>query len=325
MQIGEIHREIQRAEARLRPHLRETRLAPSPWLGEPAGASVYCKLENLQPTGSFKVRGAANKVLSLTPEERRRGVVTASSGNAGAAMAWVLGRVGAEGVVFVPEDAPASKLAKIESLGARLERCAGDVARIEARARVHAAARGMIYLPPYNDPLVVAGQGTIAAELSRQLAGIDAVFASVGGGGLVSGIGSFLKHVSPQTRVVGCWPENSDVMKRSLEAGRILDLPSRPTLSDATAGGIEPGALTFDLCRRVIDECVTVTEAEIAVAMRDFLAEEHMAIEGAAGVAVAAWRKTGSDYAGARVAIVICGGNVDSATLERIGAGTLDA
>ena len=320
MRAVDICREIELAEPRVRGYVLETVCEPSPMLG----TSVWCKLENLQHTGSFKVRGAASKVLSLTAQDRARGVVTASSGNAGAAVAFVLGRLDAQGLVFLPENADPSKVANIERLGARVQRFSSDVAETEAHARAYAARHAMTYVPPYNDPQVIGGQGTIACELARQLEHIDAVLVTVGGGGLISGIGSYFKVTSPDTRIIGCWPENSDVMKQSMEAGRILDLPSLPTLSDGSDGGVETDAITFDLCCEVIDQCITVTEAEIALAMRDFFATHHMQIEGAAGVAVASWRKIRERCVGANVVIVICGGNIDSAKLERVLAGEFE-
>ena len=306
----------------MREYVRETNCERAPELGP----SVWCKLENLQHTGSFKVRGAANKLLSLSQQQRARGVVAASSGNAGAATAYMLGKLDAHGLVFVPENADPSKVANIERLGARVQRFSTDIAETEAHARAYAMEHNMIYVSPYNDTQVIAGQGTIACELVRQFEHIDAVLVTVGGGGLISGIGSYLKTLYPATRIIGCWPANSDVMKRSIQAGRILDLPSQPTLSDGSAGGIEADAVTFDLCREVIDEFVTVTEAEIAAAMRGFHADHHMAIEGAAGVAVAAWRKIcgRNADADANVVIVICGGNVDFTKLESVLAGEFD-
>jgi threonine dehydratase len=164
----------------------------------------------------------------------------------------------------------------------------------------------------------VAGQGTIAVELARQLAPIDAVFVAVGGGGLISGLGGYLRSVSPQTRIIGCSPAHSQVMIQSVQAGQILDLPSLPTLSDGTAGGIEPGAMTFDLCRAFVDEYVTVTEEEIADSLRLFLETHHMLIEGAAAVAIASYLQQRERFAGQQVVIILCGANIGMDTLKSI-------
>ena len=165
---------------------------------------------------------------------------------------------------------------------------------------------------------MVAGQGTIGVELLHQMTALDAVFVAVGGGGLISGVGACLKTLLPDVDVVGCSPENSAVMMTSVEAGRVLDLPSLPTLSDGTAGGVEPGAVTFELCSKVVDRWVGVTESEISAAIRLFLAEHRMAVEGAAGVALAAFQKTAAEYSGKRVAIIICGGNIGRDKLQSV-------
>jgi threonine dehydratase len=162
------------------------------------------------------------------------------------------------------------------------------------------------------------GQGTCGVEIIEQLPDIDAVFVAVGGGGLISGVGSVLKAHNPEVRVFGCQPEASAVMARSVQAGRILDLPSDPTLSDGPAGGIEADAITFELCRELIDEFVLVSEAQIAAAMRSFIAAHAEAIEGAAGVALAAMLARKSDIAGQNVAVIICGGNVSQQVIDQV-------
>jgi threonine dehydratase len=185
-------------------------------------------------------------------------------------------------------------------------------------ARRVAGETGQAYISPYNDPEVVAGQGTLGVELQRQLPEVDAVLVSVGGGGLIAGIGSYLKEVKPNLRLVGCLPLNSPVMYECVRAGRILDYPCLPTLSDGTAGGLEPGSITFDMCRDMVDEWHLVTEEEIQAAMRLMIVHHHMIVEGAAAVSVAALLKNRERYRGLNVAVVICGGNVDADTVRRI-------
>jgi threonine dehydratase len=174
----------------------------------------------------------------------------------------------------------------------------------------------MTYIPPYNDPQVAGGQGTIGVELARQLGQIDAVFVSLGGGGLISGIAGYLKSVHPNIQIIGCSPENSQVMIQSIKAGKILDLPSLSTLSDGTAGGIEAGSITFALCRDLVDEYMTVTEDEIKKSLRLFMETHHMLIEGAAAVAIASYLKTCQQWIGKNVVIIICGGNISLETLK---------
>lgn len=349
---------VREAGERIGPYIRETYLQSSPWLSRLSGGEVFLKLENLQHTGSFKVRGALNKVLSLSAAERARGVVAASTGNHGAAVAYALGKVGETGTVFVPRTAVPAKVEAIELLGAELRHVGEDPLEAELAARRFAAERGKTYISPYNDAEVIAGQGTVGLELAKQLGhqlghqleGLDAVFVAVGGGGLVSGIASYLKSVLPSVRIVGCLPAQAPVMAECLKAGRIHEVPSLPTLSDGTAGGLEEGAITFRLCQALVDEIVLVSEQEIAAALKQFLSAHHQLIEGAAAVALAGFlqvcRGSGDlssghpssgqvgfggeglnedgpqeepgagKMTGKRVAIILCGANISPETLQ---------
>lgn len=306
----DVAKEVLAAEQRIRQHVVETPLLR-------AGEVSY-KLENRQHTGSFKARGAMNKLLAVQPEELARGVVTASTGNHGAAVAYGMRQLGANATVFVPEGTSSGKTEAIKRLGAEIRIAGADCVEAEAEARRQAAESGAIYIPPYNDPQIIGGQGTIGLELDRQIDDIDALFVSLGGGGLISGIAGYLQSVRPGVEIIGCSPENSPVMIRSIEAGRILDLPSLPTLSDGTAGGVEAGSITFELCRNLVDRCITVTEDEIRRSLRQFVDTHGMVIEGAAAVAIASYLKIIDDFRGKSVVIIICGGNIDPETLQRI-------
>ena len=314
----DISREVIAAEKRIRSHIRETILDYSPYYSRLAGANIYLKLENLQHTGSFKVRGAINKVLSLTRAEREQGVVTASTGNHGAAVAFSLAKLGAGGMVFVPENASPLKVQAIERMGATVRSYGDDGAVTEAYARQYARDRGLIFISPYNDLQVIGGQGTIAVELARQLDRVDTVFVALGGGGLISGIAGYLKSIQPHVKIIGCSPQNSQVMIQSVTAGEILDLPSLPTISDGTAGGVEPGSITFDLCRNLVDAYEVVTEEEIRESLRQYLKIHHMLIEGSAAVAIAAFVKLSHRLAGKNVVIVLCGANISLELLKSI-------
>jgi len=316
--MEEIAAEIRNAERRIRPYVRYTILAHSPDLSRLGGASVYCKMENLQHTGSFKVRGAVNKLLSMTAEERKRGIVAASTGNHGRAVAHCLRRLEANGIVFVPKNAMRAKAKAVEQLGAEVRYFGDDTVEAEREARRYANEHNCTYISPYNDMQVVCGQGTIAVELEKQMPDMDVVIASLGGGGLISGVGAYTRATRPGARIIAGSPENSAVMIQSIRAGRILDIPSKPTLSDGTAGGLEEGAVTFDLCRRYVDDFETVTEDEIEEALRFFIGRHHMLIEGAAGVAIAAFLKMKDSMAGKNVVIVLCGANIDMAVLKSI-------
>ncbi len=311
------------AEQRIRPYIRETPLKHSRGLSESSRANVFLKLENLQEIGAFKIRGAANKLLSMPGEKAARGVVAASNGNHALAVATVGGRLGIPVEVFVSAHIGPLRRTRIGSLGAKLHTVEGDPLLAELEARREAERSGRTYVSPYNDLEIVEGQGTIAVEILRQLPPssgkkLDAVFVAVGGGGLIGGIGSHLKSVSPGTEVVACWPENSPALYECLRAGRIIDVPEKPTLSVSTAGGIEPGAVTLELAEQVIDRSILVSEAEILDAARRIYREDDEFIEGAAAVAVAAFLKSSTDYTGKTVVIVICGGNADPALEARI-------
>lgn len=295
-----------------------TPLDRSPSFSARSGANVNFKLENLQHTGSFKLRGASNCMMSLAPEQRRNGCVAASSGNHGAAVAYAMQNLGVTGVIFVPEQTSPTKIAAIRSYGGDVRLFGTDGLDTELHAREYAEAHDMYYLSPYNDEHVVAGQGSLGVEILEQLPDVDAVFIAVGGGGLIGGTGSYLKQHKPDIRIVGCQPLNSPVLARSIEAGHILDMPSEATLSDGTAGGVEVGAITFELCREVVDDWVLVSEAEIAEAMRSYMDAEHQLIEGAAGVAIAGFEQVSAEFAGKNVVILICGANISRQSLQKV-------
>lgn len=306
------------AANRIAPHIRETPLDHSPFFSELTGANVFLKLDNLQHTGSFKLRGAFNKLLSMTAEQRAEGCVAASSGNHGAAVAYAMAELKTKGVIFVPEGTSSTKVDAIKRAGGEVRFFGTDGLDTELHAREYAAENGMNYLSPYNDEDVIAGQGTCGVEIAKQLSKVDAIFIAVGGGGLISGVGSFLKSVNPSMSVVACQPAASAVMTESVKAGEIVELPSQPTLSDGTAGGIEADAITFDICRAVADDFVTVSEDQIAEAMRQFIDAHHMLPEGAAGVAIAGLKLRADQYKDKNVVIIICGGNISRETLKSV-------
>jgi threonine dehydratase len=211
-----------------------------------------------------------------------------------------------------------AKREKIIKQGARIRLVGEDPLAAEIAAREAAVKTGRSYVSPYNDPYVVAGQGTIAVELMRQLPDLDAIFIATGGGGLISGIGTLLHHMAPQAEVIGCWPENSAVLYECIKAGRIFEAPESPTLSESTAGGVEEGSITFDLCREVMHHGVLVTEDEILSAMRWGHAQ-GWAMEGSSGVALAAYFKEAARYAGRKAVVLICGGNPSPAIRDLLG------
>lgn len=278
---------------------------------------AFLKLEHLQGTGSFKLRGATNKVFSLCSEEAAKGVVTSSTGNHALGVAAAARHRGIDAEVFVSRQISSKKSGLIEVCGARVRRTGDNPLQAELAARAAALSSGRAYISPYNDPEVIAGQGTIALELLRQVDSIDAIYVAVGGGGLIGGIGAYVKYVSPSTKIVGCWPENSRVMYECLRAGKVIDFPEQPTLSESTAGGIEPESITFELCRKVIDQCMHVSEWEILEAMR--WAHRHgWPIEGSAGVAIAGLFKDAPRQRDKTVVAILCGGNTSPEVLAKL-------
>jgi threonine dehydratase len=283
----------------------------------PATTRTYAKMEQLQKTGSFKLRGATNKIMSLSPEAAAAGVVASSTGNHGLAVAAAAKFRGIDAEVFLSSQVPEAKWKKIESYGARIRQVGQNPLDAEIAARAAAEKTGRTYVSPYNDLQVVAGQGTIAVELLRQIDGIDAIFIATGGGGLISGVGSYLRERSPHTEIIGCWPENSRVLYECMKAGKIMDTPESYTLSESTAGGVEQGSITFDLARAAMHRGVLVSEDEILDAMK-WARERDWTIEGAAGVALAACFKEAAHYAENTVVVLFCGGNLSPEVQNRM-------
>lgn len=308
------------AAARIQPVIRPTPTDYSLALSELSGCHVWLKLEHLQHTGSFKLRGATNKLLAMTADERARGVITASNGNHGIAVCYAARELGVPVQVFMRQGVPELRVALIRALGGEPVFFGDDSLRAEMQARAVAEQRGQVFISPYNDAEVMAGQGTIGVELAAQLETMDAVFVAVGGGGLIAGIATYLKEVRPNVKVIGCWPENSPVLHECLKAGRIIDCPELPTISDSTAGGVEADTLTFAPCQRLLDEHVLVSEDEIKRAMRLVLEKERWVIEGAAGVAVAALLKAADRFRGQHVVAVLCGRNLAVERLRELWA-----
>lgn len=301
---------IQQAHQALRPTVLETPLTYSSQLSALTGCHVHLKCEHLQRTGSFKFRGASNKVRLLTEAQRRGGVITASSGNHGLGVALAGYEAGVPVTVYATTTASALKLDAVRALGAEVVTLDTDPLAVELEAAAEARRQGKLFVSPYNDAQVIAGQGTIGVEIAEQLPQVDAVFVAVGGGGMVSGIGTAIRQLKPNAQIIGCWPANAPTLERSLAAGHIIEMEEADTLSDGTAGGIEPGSITFPLCQRVIDRTVLVSEDEIRAAMKAVARFERWMIEGAAGVALAGALKLAADYQGKHVAVVICGRNI---------------
>ena len=303
-------KEVRAAHERIKADIRRTPLERSGPLSREFGADVYVKWECDQTTGSFKLRGALNKLRSLSDDERRRGVVSASTGNHGLAISTAAKLLGVGLKLFLPETVAEVKRARIEAMGVDVEVRGTSCDKAEIMAREFAARTGRVFVSPYNDWDIVFGAGTVGLELAEDLAGFDDVLVPVGGGGLIGGIAGFLKAVRPDARVVGVEPETSAFMAASLAAGRLVEIDERETIADAVAGGIEPGAITFPLCRDLVDAIEVVPEALIAGGLALAEARHGRIVEGAGALPFAAMLHSPAKWAGRTVVAVVSGGNI---------------
>ena len=304
---------IQEAREALEGLARRTPLDPAPNIGR----DVYIKAENLQLTGSFKLRGAYNKIRSLTQEEAARGVIACSAGNHAQGIALSAARLGIPAVICMPAGAPISKVEATKAHGARVVLVPGvyDDAAREADRLCH--EKGYTFAHPFNDPQVIAGQGTIGLEILEQLPEVEQVVVPIGGGGLISGVAFAIKKSKPSCRVVGVQAAGAPSMYLSLNAGEPTELASVATIADGIAVK-RPGDLTFALCREYVDEVVTVTEDEIASAILALMEEQKTVAEGAGATAAAACMFGKVSTKGRKTVCLVSGGNVDVTTLSRI-------
>jgi len=275
-------------------------------------------MESEQYTGSFKARGSLNKLMWIQEQQLKQLPVTASTGNHGLGFARALDLLGMKGKIFLPKNADSSKIESIQSYGADLEFHGDDPYTTEMFARETADKNGWIYVSPYNDEQIIAGQGTIGIEILEKIAEPDNILATVGGGGLISGIGSVVKERSPQTNIIGCQPENSPEMSVSVRAGEYKEVESKPTLSDGSAGGFEKDAITFDLCKKLVDDFILVSEEKIEECIRLMIEKHHKLVEGSAAVAVAGPLLEPERFAGQTTVIIICGANISLDTLKKV-------
>lgn len=312
-------RDIYLARQRIAPLVRRTPLIESARLAELVGAEVRLKLENLQLTGSFKIRGATNKTLGLSLAERERGIITVSSGNHGRAVSYVARGLGVNAVICLPETVPENKRAAIRALGAETVVRGRDGDEAMVFADQLRDERNLTMVHPFDDPLVIAGQGTIGLELLEEWPQLDTVIVPLSGGGLLAGIALALKTADAGIRTVGVSMARGAAMVESLRAGRLVEIVEEPTLADALAGGLNPdNTYTFPLIRQYVDETVLVSEEDIARAMAFALTEHHQVVEGGGAVGLAALLSGKLKLPGQRVAVVVSGGNVDIGKLIKI-------
>jgi len=310
---------IYMARKRIAPIVTRTPLLSSPLLTEHAGVPVYLKLENLQETGTFKIRGAANKLLSLTADEKARGVITFSTGNHGRAVAYMARQLGINAVICLSKRVPPYRVDAIKRLGAEVE----VFGRSQDEAMYHALQlqkeQGLTWINAFDDPFVIAGHGTIGLELLEDLPDIDTVIVPLSGGGLISGIALALKSANSRIRVIGISPECAPTMYHSLKAGHPVEIEEKDTLADALLGGIGlDNQYTFRMVQEYIDKVILLSEEEIAEGMAFALDKHHLVVEGAGAVGVAALLTRKVKELGGKVVVVVSGGNVGLPLLLKI-------
>lgn len=315
-------KDIYLARKRITNLIRKTPLIKSPFLSKDLDSNIYLKLDNLQLTGSFKLRGAANKILSLSEPEQKNGVITVSSGNHGRAVAYVTRERGIRAVVCISEPVPENKREAIRELGAELIVGGEDGDQAMEFANKYQHKHGLTMVHPFDDLYIIAGQGTIGLEILEDYPVVDTILVPLSGGGLCSGIAVALKSADPSIRIIGVSMELGPAMVESLIAGTIVDINETPTLADALAGGLNrDNKYTFKLIQKFVDETVLVSEEEIAAAMSFLLQKHHLVVEGGGAVGIAALLFNKVKMLGENTSVIISGGNVDVNKLIRLTQG----
>lgn len=297
--------------------IRETPLERSPFLSDHSSGEIWLKLENQQITGSFKARGALNKLLQLSEEERGRGIVAASSGNHAQGVGYAARMLGIVATIVVPSNTPKVKLEAIRRFGVELVVRGDEYMEAERLARRIEREEGKPFISGYNDLDVVAGQGTVGLEMMEAMPDLDVVLVPVGGGGLISGVGCAVKSIDPGVEVVGVQSVASPVMCESVRQGRIVDIELWESVAEGLHGGIEEGAITFEMCQRYVDEFMLVQEETIVRSMGLMLSRQHQVVEGSGAVGVAAIMENPDKFSDRVVGVVISGGNVDTELVKR--------
>jgi len=311
-------KEIYLAQRRIQSIVRRTPLEPSLFFSDACGGEVYLKLENLQLTGSFKIRGALNKMLQLSPQERRRGVVTASAGNHAQGIGYGAKMLGIEATIVVPQNTPKTKIEAIRRYGVDLMIHGENYDEAEKKARQLERELSKVYVSPYNDYDIIAGQGTVGLEMWEQQSNLEVVLVPVGGGGLISGIAIALKSLNPDIEVIGVQSKASPVMYESMKQGRIVEVPIEESIAEGLHGGIEKGSVTFDLVKELVDDIILVEEADIETAIALFLEHHHQVAEGAGAVGLATLMGSEKRFKDRRIGVVVSGGNIDISLIKKI-------
>ena len=309
---------VREANERCQDHLLPTPLEHSMYLSDKIEGEVWLKLDSMQRTSSFKFRGAINKILSLTEAELDRGIVSASTGNYALAVAEAMQIRNRRATIYVANDIEPSRLELLRSHGLNLV-IHGEVAwDAEKEARRVGDEEGKIYVSPYNDPIVVGGQGTCGYEISQQLPDLDAAFLACGGGGLLTGSAGWLKSHNSDVEAFGVSPANSPVMYESMRTNKMVEMDTQSTLADTCAGGIDLDSITLDLCRRYVDEIVLLTEKEIEASIRLLFEQHRLVTEGSGALSIGGLLKRKERFKGKKVVAVVCGRNVNLEVFKKI-------
>ena len=308
---------ISAASERIAADIRRTPLEYSPALSGLTGADVFLKWESEQRTGSFKFRGALNKLRGLSAEERKRGVVSASTGNHGLGICLAAEIENVRLTLVLPVNVAAEKKRRLEKGPAEIIVHGESCDQAEIWARRLAEETGKTFVSPYNDEAIIAGQGTIGLEISEDLPGVEAALVPVGGGGLVAGTAGYLKSLGGSVEVSGVEPSRSGFMAASLAAGRLVEVEERETIAEAVAGGIEPGSITFPLCQKLLERVILVEEPEIKKAMFMILEHHQRMVEGAGALALAGLLRKRPCFIGKKTVLVVSGGNISPRVFHR--------
>lgn len=303
------------ARHRIKQHIYETPLIPARKTGQDHAAKVLFKAENFQLTGSFKLRGALSK---LSTQQQGRQLITASSGNHGIGASLAAQILAQNLTIVLPETVISTKLDKIRSYGVKVVLFGSETGLAEQHAQELAKSSSYTYISPYNDPEIIAGQGTIGLEILEQCDKVDNIFISMGGGGLISGIGSVIKAFSPHTKIYGVAAINSRALAASITTGRVVTTEHLPTLAEAVSGGIDKDTITLPLATAVVDDIVECTEEEIASSMKALALDENMLVEGSAALALAGFNRVAGKLTGQTTVIVLCGANFDQGVMRNI-------
>ena len=309
---------VREAYERSKDYLSPTPLEFSRYLSDQIDGEVWLKLDLVQRTASFKFRGAINKILSLTEAELDAGVVTASTGNYALAVAEAMRLRNRRATIYVGNDMDESRLEILRAHGLDLVVFDGDAWGAEKEARRVGDEEGKTYVSPYNDPIVVGGQGTCGYEIAQQLPDLDAAFFACGAGGLLTGSSAWLKSHNPDIQTYGVSPANSPVMYESVRNKKMISMDTEPTLADTCAGGVDLDSVTLDLCLRYVDEMMLLTEDEIAASIRLLFEQHRLVSEGSGALGIGGILKTKERFKGKKVVAVVCGRNIDLEVFKKI-------